>query len=89
MDELHHAARLPLRRPSQPPPPTPHKPHPSENPPASPTPHPPPQLLFSDHEGAEVFRFPWYDRFKAALEPLLLQVGSRARLLCDSRGPAE
>ncbi|KAL4458606.1 hypothetical protein ABPG75_013471 [Micractinium tetrahymenae] len=31
-------------------------------------------LLFSDQDGAEVFRFPWYDRFKEAVEPLLLQI---------------
>lgn len=40
----------------------------------------PSQLLFSDRDGREVFRFPWYDRFQAALQPLLLQVRCKAGL---------
>ncbi len=31
-------------------------------------------LVFSDNNGAGVYQFPWYDRFKQWVEPWLVQV---------------
>ncbi|PSC71222.1 green algal specific Aspartyl Asparaginyl beta-hydroxylase [Micractinium conductrix] len=31
-------------------------------------------LIFSDRDGRHVYRFPWHDRFKPLLEPLLLKI---------------
>jgi hypothetical protein len=36
-------------------------------------------LLFSDNEGKQVYRFPYYETFKEELEPLLLEVSSTVR----------
>lgn len=38
-------------------------------------------LLFSDNNGEVVYQFPYYEYFKAELEPLLHEVGG-PKLLC-------